>query len=749
MRMRALPLARVTLNLAGALSGWLLVAGALLAAGAILLFYRSQRKTLEPGALAALALLRSLAALLVLLAIFQPTIGCDRARGERSRLAVLLDASESMRIADHADLPGRLERAIDLFSRRGGGWLDRLGEDFDVRVYAFDASLRPIEPDALDRLAADGVGTAVGKALDTAAERLGGAGGETVLLLSDGIDNTGGDPVAVAREGAVRVHAIGVGTRLMAEKGFQDVVLSDVRTKRFAAVGDVAEVKAYVDAAGYGATRVRVVLLEGERELASEDLVLDDHRGDQVVRLRFTPQRLVTMKCRVRVDVQPGERIGDNNEGPVTLAVKEPQVRVLYVDDARPEYRFLHRALGADPNLDVLGLYRPRPGLFVQQGEVAGVKLEGLPDSAEVLAKFDVIVLGDLERGAFTDAELALVRGAVEKGAGLLALGGRFPFGKSGWAGSPLAEVLPVALAPGEGRAASYRPRLTAAGREADVLTGCAKFFEPDAERLPPLTGLSPVRGARAAAEVWLEEPGAGAPVLVAGAFGRGRSAVFLGTPTWRWALTLRSLGAESPYGRLWGQLVRWLAHQDAAPRSAGPGVVAFSGKESYRPAERVTLHARVRGESGAPESDAVVAAVIRGPGGETQRLSLARGEEPGDYRASFTPEAPGEYAFTIAATLGEERLGEAADVFSVGRRKIEFERLDLDERLLGRLARATGGRYAPLTAAGALLESLRAEAIARRRRVEIEVWNAPAAFLLFLGLVTAEWILRKRLHLS
>jgi uncharacterized membrane protein len=82
--------------------------------------------------------------------------------------------------------------------------------------------------------------------------------------------------------------------------------------------------------------------------------------------------------------------------------------------------------------------------------EVRPVGPEGLPASADALARYAAVILEGLAREDVPPAaEAALVR-YVEGGGGVLVTGGPRAFGAGGWRdGAPLTELLPVKMAPG------------------------------------------------------------------------------------------------------------------------------------------------------------------------------------------------------------------------------------------------------------------------------------------------------------
>ncbi len=60
--------------------------------------------------------------------------------------------------------------------------------------------------------------------------------------------------------------------------------------------------------------------------------------------------------------------------------------------------------------------------------------------------KYDVILLGDIDSSAFSAEELAAMKLAVNRGAGLMMIGGLYNFGPGGYAETPLADVLPIEM---------------------------------------------------------------------------------------------------------------------------------------------------------------------------------------------------------------------------------------------------------------------------------------------------------------
>jgi hypothetical protein len=290
------------------------------------------------------------------------------------------------------------------------------------------------------------------------------------------------------------------------------------------------------------------------------------------------------------------------------------------------------------------------------------------------------------------------------------------------------------------------------------VFANIARFFPtpsgPAQEYgLPPLEGCVRVGGPKPGATVLAVNPseraGGGAmPVLAVQPFGKGRTAVFTGDTTRNWQQARKALDQESPFVRFWGQTVRWLANRNE-PVKAEAGVVAHAEKAEYEPDAPVAIVAVVRDTAGEGTDKAGVVARVQGPTGPAESVPLT--PDPavtGRYTGTFEPRRPGAYEFFVDATLGGTTLHAGKARFDVGRPNLEFDRLDLDDATLTRLASATGGRYRHISTADGLVTDL--DRRERRSRVALEQplsWPGPY-WALFVAALTAEWTLRKRYQL-
>ena len=131
--------------------------------------------------------LRIAALALVLFCLFRPTLVVRAAVNQQNVVAVLLDDSRSMQIADWTGKP-RADFIRQQFGGPDSPLLKSLADRFIVRVFRFSAATGRVA--AVKDLAFDGAQTRLGTALDSAREELAGLPVSGVVLVSDGADTS-------------------------------------------------------------------------------------------------------------------------------------------------------------------------------------------------------------------------------------------------------------------------------------------------------------------------------------------------------------------------------------------------------------------------------------------------------------------------------------------------------------------------------------------------------------------------------
>ena len=269
-----------------------------------------------------------------------------------------------------------------------------------------------------------------------------------------------------------------------------------------------------------------------------------------------------------------------------------------------------------------------------------------------------------------------------------------------------------------------------------------------DLGRLPPARvsesrwGLAP--DAQVLATIRVQGVPLDDPLLVVRRRGNQRAAMLLGADTWRWfnlppGLTeLDGLAAD-----LTANLLRWTTtREDRRPVRVRPLRPLFGEGE---PAELV---GQVMDDALQPVADAEITVTLTAPDG-TQTALPMRPRGAGRYVLDAGTLRPGAYRFDAQATRAGQPLGRDQGAFAVGALALEFREPGADAALMRGLARRSGGEVVALADVPALPARLAESGRLTPLVVETERQTPLSHFgwllALAVGLLAAEWVLRKR----
>jgi hypothetical protein len=679
---------------------------------------------------------------------------------QRNYVGVLIDDSKSMQIADR-DGTARRDWIAHAFGGPDSAILKALRQKFIVRLFRFSSSAERIE--SVKDLTFTAPETHLGTAIDQGRQELESVPLSGLVLLSDGADNSRApiaDQLLSLRARSVPVFAVGLG----AEKFKKDIEIRRVEASRSVVKGSALVADLLIRQHGFGGQRVPLVI-EDDGHIISRDSITLPPDGDVApVRVRVTMRDAGPRTLRFGVPVQQGEQVTQNNEQRALVDVRDRHEKVLYMEgEPRPEVGFMRRAIAADSNLRLVVLARTAENKFLRLDVVNSDELAGgFPKSRAELFEYRAIVLGSIEASFFTRDQLAMLADFVNvRGGGLLFIGGRRAFAEGGYAGTPLADVMPVVVS---GDAvpdsltffADLKPQTTPAGAS-HAVAQIAGTEAKSAERwktLPPVTTVNRIREVKPGAVTLIKgikpdggragEPGENLrsyeqPMLVYQRYGRGLAVALPIQDSYLWQMDPESPLDDQTFMTFWRQMLRWLT-------SDVPGRVnAMVPTDQVNLRNAVTIRATVADSGYVARNDAKVVAHISSDSGATRDLSLDWAvDRDGEYRATFTPDHPGVYAIRVEATTPNAgTIGDTAYV-RVAELNSEFYDAEMRAPLLQRIARETGGRfYTPATA------STLADDVAMSKHGvtivnQMDLWDMPAVFLLLVALVSAEWAYRK-----
>lgn len=452
--------------------------------------YRRESVALPRWATLLLGALRLVAFAGAIVFFLEPLKRTDQEIVTESRVAILVDASQSMAVEDEkaGDDAGVSRSDAVLRALQDSPLIEQLRSQHDVSVAVFDAETRRIAQWKRQKAATAGRGapttdeapttdgknpidatkssedggiesddnrdqrsrfvqalkpigaeTRLGDALSAALADAGGGPLAGIYAFSDGGQNLGVDPLSVADAAALaKTPIVTVGVGSTAPR--RNLRLQELIAPSRAYPEDKVAVRALVQGEGYAGRTFDVELYAREGEGAAEvrigqETVTLEADGEVVpVEFDIEPSVIGRLELEARLVAPPDDQYGDDNRRSAEIDVVETSTKVLLIaSGATRDYRFLRNQLKRDRHSDVdVWLQMSPPGISQDADKV----LEAFPSSKEELFDYDVIVAFDPDWTQLDAQQVDLLEEWVAREAGgMIVVAG--PVHTATWAQSP------------------------------------------------------------------------------------------------------------------------------------------------------------------------------------------------------------------------------------------------------------------------------------------------------------------------
>lgn len=663
---------------------------------------------------------------------------------------VLLDRSASMTQPSRSESSIKLtEEAIETANDKG----------IPIRVHPF--SLSPESPtESPSKLSpAKGSGTDLTSSLKRLLAEA-AASGENfagIIALSDGRQTTiptAADLAALSlrlRSRSTPLHAVAIG----ADSPASDLVLRPTRPTVTVFKGQKARIPFQMESQGISPQKPDIRLLdESGSEIATTSLEISPGKTAFAFFEIDAPES--SSSYTLETAVLPGETIPGNNRAAANIRVLESKTRVFLAEGAPYwDSKFLAQLLRQQTQMDVQSVHRLSEERYFRidsgSDEASETSTAIFPETLDELSRYDLIVFGKNIDAFLTPARLEALRSYVrDRGGAVL-----FARGKPVTGTLPGLNALePVSWAAHSDAEFQFRP---AADGEAAGLFGEAL---PPADAsvwnlLPPLKDAHRISLVKPFTRVLANGVPDGAtavsanfPALLVRRYGQGVTGLVNGDGLWKWDFYPEARELGNMYEDFWIQLIQWMAsYSEFLPgQDFSLRLPAVKGSAD----EPVTISMSFRG-TGTPPTPILE---ITSPSGETTELQPASFPDPGghpNWRASFTPDTPGQWKLTIADPR-ENAPPTPEATFTVPAPLAEGDNLSADPSFLTSLAESTDGTLITPDDFGKFLETAFTPS-PPTATTSGAIWQPswlkwPLALLIALPLAL-EWYLRRRQGLS
>lgn len=659
----------------------------------------------------------------------------------------------------------------------------------------------------LSKLKPDGDSTRVYASLRTVLQKLQGEHLAGVALLTDGRDNpdeSRTENIEAIRKFGVRVYPIAVGS----DAPPRNVEVDNIAVERDAFVRDLVTAKVRVRTMGYPAGHKINVALKGrfvskDQEVATTRPSVDEPErpllksngrpaeetitvgagattrpaGETNIAQTFNlemnfkaPDKEGTLYVVAEATPDQQEVTLKDNVCRAQIQILDTSISVLYCEGyPRWEYRYLKGELPrwTDGSFQLSCLLFSADLGFKQEGNKP---ITRFPENMSEMLEYDVVIFGDVDSRQFTDPQLQLVSDFVLKkhgGFGMIAGPKYAPYS---FRGTPIEEVLPVSIrqaAPEDNISIplGWRPVLTKAGEDSTIFRFFEdkkqneEFFKNDLQQL--FWYCRGISAKRDIGEVYAEHPtdngpdGRKAPILVLGRYG-GRTLFSAIDDSWRW----RFYTGESIFDTYWIQQLRYLAREKKLGQRR---FTIQADRPAYERGEQVQVRLDILDPEllrNPPDNIALKINREDRDAGQSrieplpdQTLEPKVGQKD-QYIASWRADRDGDYTITV------QFAGKVAKTFvRVKPAGKELSNAQVDSTLLQELLPPAAPGDQPKLGMPKLLRinaqadigkvrdelaAIPSAAVPRDFRSDGPLWDAPLAMIIFVTLITAEWVLRK-----
>lgn len=666
------------------------------------------------------------------------------------------------------------------------------------------AQLKPAPTDGIkwEELASPrGAETRLGEALSQAVYDHRAAPTSAIVVLSDGGQNTGIDPLdALERLKQDRVPlppilAIGLGS----SEPIRNLRIQDVLAPQRTYPNDEFTVTALVQAQGMAGRTAAVEMTwrstrpNGEVDTQSAPLgketktvVLPPDGKPLSVEFTLKPTKVGRTTVTVAVTNPPSDdRNKTDNTLDADVEVTERRNRILmFAAAATREYQFLRnqlqRIVRSDGTKDkefVVDVYLQTgsDGISQDSSEI----LPDFPDTAEVMFDYDAIIAFDPDWRRLSTVQLGLLKEWIEdKAGGMLVVAGRINTENTsrdpnlgivrGLYPVDFGRTFAGTTEPFGGNSEPWAVALTTEGRKAEFL----RLDDADASAFQAWDDFAgiydyyTVKGVKEKATVLASladprfKPAPGSRLkddarpylLVEHAVGAGRVLYLASGEFWR----LRSLNSQY-FTRLYTQLVRHVA-QARLLRGSKRGVLLVDHDNGrYSLNDLVEVRAQLMDARAKPYEQQRVELQVLAPDRTQQTVYLERDRDlPGNYRGQFPVRQVGAYRIDLEMTDGDREVLTRRLQVRVPNK--ESDDVRLNAVLLERLASASSGAYFPgVEAAWGRVQNIAAlpTHLADKTRIiprlakPVSLWDNQWTMIVLCSLLCLEWLIRRLVRLA
>lgn len=695
-------------------------------------YYRNSSASLSRLSKNILIILRGLALSLLIFMLFEPIFVQLSGKIIPPKIAVLVDNSVSAGLDD-----GKYDRKkiiSDILKR------NKFLFDSENPVIIFDNNIRRIDYKQLDSLKFNGQLTNISAPIDFVNGFEKDNNIKAVVLITDGVVNTGPSPIYSSEKLNKPIYTIGIGDTISPE----DIIVKSIITNDNIAIGSTVPVNAYVRVVGFQSESIKVALYDNSELVSSQTFSIVPGKMDYNLVFDYAAKKSGTRKLTIKTDAIEGEVSLKNNYVTEFVKVTDKKKKILLLAGAPgPDLTFIANALTADKTVELRKFVQKLKSEFYDRNPVTtdiqwadAIYLIGFPNTSTP-NNLMPIIKSELEK----NKPLFFIASNDLDYSKLKVIDAFLPFSVLS---SNSREYTATAFFSDKSK---LNPLLRTSGNDEEH-----SFWneQPPLFRTETFVKVKPE--AEVLANVRVNTNTLNEPFIMTRQFSNQKTIAVLGYGLYRWKLTgyaLEKYRKSKNQIDLFSKFIEnsnsWLT-TDANKKN----VTIKPVSKVFQKNDKVEFYAQVNDAANNPVENAEVRVKISG--GEAPVEITLNSTGTGRYSGYADGLPQGDYYYQGKATKNGTILGEDKGRFDIGDIPLEYQDLRMNFELLNIIAKRTGGKFYFNSDTENLENDIKNNKNFSEDDIVIKtesaLWNSPLFLILAILLFVVEWFLRKRFGL-
>lgn len=675
-----------------------------------------------------LILLRWLAITAIIILLFEPALESKTVEKVSSKVAVLIDNSESVSFQNE-----KINNRENFFAAYQNSDINNLSNSI---IYRFGNETNLTDKDSIEKFDFADKSTNLKEAINRIGKDLTRENIKSLVVFSDGNFNNGGNPIYSSKQLGIPIYSV-----VSADTSkFRDILLSDLSMNKLAYVNSPVQINYKLENEGLLLDSIPVYLKEDQIIKDTSYIKLSENRKLYSQSFYYYPENSGVKLISISTPFNEIEFSSKNNSQSGYIKVLDSKKKIsLFAGAPSYDVSILSKFINQDRSVDFKK--------FIQK-KGAEYYLEPTP---EAIQNTQLFVFSDFPNSSTSNAVLSQIRKELKKGKPFF-----FQFSKNLDYNKlkVLSDIMPFEVISSSNKEFTALPFVN----ERNLSNGLVRISGSDSDlsywnNLSPLfkteTFLKLKTGAKSIVDINVNNTILNEPLIIQSEVGESKSIILTGYGLNSWRISSFSkdilLGKSTPdvTFKFLENSFKWLV-----VKNEGRKFQIKTNKEKYLEGEPVVVEAQVYDESYEAFDDAEVKVQVKNESQERDIILSNIGN--GKYVSTIEGLTKGEFSVSGLAKYKDKTIGTDESKFEIGDLLIEYSKLSPNTGFLKNLSESNGGKVYFQDNVRELVEDINNKGLLKEEETLVtnvnNFWEEPYLLILAVLLFSSEWLIRKRL---